>query len=35
MVGEISTLTADKAVEIGTNWVSGGPDEWSVPGGMG
>ena len=35
MVGEISTMKAGKAVEVGANWVSGGPDEWSVAGGMG
>ena len=35
MVGEISTMTADNAVEIGVYWVSGRPDEWSVSGGMG
>ena len=34
MVGEISTMTVDKAVEVGAYWASAGPDEWSVAGGM-
>ena len=35
MVGEISPMMAGKATEVGANWASGGPGEWSVPGGMG